>query len=209
MNAKTSTYVNIQRKPKLKVHSLFQSEYNPNNEIKTKIKKEKQKINDNIIENIKMKKENEQILEERNSCIRKKQEELNDIYKLIKDKNKNEIGNKDINKTILNINECCDTKKSTPKKSEIRLESDFDINLKIYKRSNIKINNTKNICIINNKILIICFIIIKYLFISNISCNNKGLFKLNDSIIKLELKVTKKQKYQIFYKTFMNNNKKK
>ena len=46
------------------------------------------------------------------------------------------------------------------------------------------------------------------MFISNISCNNKGLFKLNDSIIKLELKVTKKQKYQIFYKTFMNNNKK-
>ena len=39
-----------------------------------------------------------------------------------------------------------------------------------------------------NKILIIYFIIIiKYfLFISSISCNNKGLFKLNNSIIKLE-----------------------
>ena len=33
---------------------------------------------------------------------------------------------------------------------------------------------------------VVFFLIIKYLFFSNISCNNKGLFKLNNSIIKLE-----------------------
>ena len=52
-----------------------------------------------------------------------------------------------------------------------------------------------------------CFLIIKYLFISNISCNNKGLFKLNDSIIKLELNVTKKGNYDIYSSDFENKSK--
>ena len=90
---------------------------------------------------------------------------------------------------------------NSEKKSKIESKSDFDINLKIYKRSNIKINNTKNI-FQKNKMLVVCFLIIKYLFISNISCNNKGLFKLNDSIIKLELNVTEKGYYSIFSSGF-------
>ena len=118
MNANTSSYVNAQRKSKSKDHSIFKSEYNPKDEIKIKIKQEKQKINYNIIENKKIKKENEYILEETNSYLRKKEEELNDIYKLKKDQNKNEIVNKDINenkinknKSTSNINEYCDKKK--------------------------------------------------------------------------------------------------
>ena len=50
--------------------------------------------------------------------------------------------------------------------------------------------------------------IIKYfLFISSISCNNKGLFKLNDSIIKLELNVTKIKNVTIngYIKTFYSS----
>ena len=117
MNANISSYVNAQRKSKSKDHSLFKSEYNLKDEIKIKIKQEKQKINYNIIENKKIKKENEYILEETNSYLRKK-EELNDIYKLKKDQNKNEIVNKDINenkinknKSTSNIDEYCDKKK--------------------------------------------------------------------------------------------------
>ena len=49
---------------------------------------------------------------------------------------------------------------------------------------------------------------IKYLFISNISCNNKGLFKLNDSIIKLELNVTDiNGEYSIYSSEFKNKSK--
>jgi len=104
MNANTSSYVNAQRKSKSKDHSLFKSEYNPKDEIKIKIKQEKQKINYNIIENKNIKKENEYIFEETNSYLRKKKEELNDIYKLKKDQNKNEIVNKDINENKINKN---------------------------------------------------------------------------------------------------------
>ena len=131
MNANTSSYVNAQRKSKSKDHSLFKSEYNTKDEIKIKIKQEKQKINYNIIENKKIKKENEYILEETNSYLRKKEEELNDIYKLKKDQNKNEIVNKDINenkinknKSTSNIDEYCDKKKKlslnylNPKKNQ-------------------------------------------------------------------------------------------
>ena len=60
-------------------------------------------------------------------------------------------------------------------KSKIESKSDFDINLKKYKRSNIKINNTENI-FTKNKMLVMCFLIIKYLLISSISCNNKGSY---------------------------------
>ena len=49
MNANTSSYANAQRK-------TISKEYNPNDEIKTKIKQEKQKINYNIIDNKKIKK---------------------------------------------------------------------------------------------------------------------------------------------------------
>ena len=104
MNANTSSYVNAQRKSKSKDHLQIKADYNPKDEIKIKIKQEKQKINDNIIENKKIKKENEYILEETNSYLRKKEEELNDIYKLKKDQNKNEIVNKDINENKINKN---------------------------------------------------------------------------------------------------------
>ena len=104
MNANTSSYVNAQRKSKSIDHSIFKSEYNLKDKIKIKIKQEKQKINYNIIENKKIKKENEYIIEETNSYLRKKEEELNDIYKLKKDQNKNEIVNKDINENKINKN---------------------------------------------------------------------------------------------------------
>ena len=46
------------------------------------------------------------------------------------------------------------------------------------------------------------------MFISNISCNNKGLYKLNDSIIKLELNVTNiNNKYSIYYSDFEDKSK--
>ena len=115
--------------------------------------------------------------------------------------------NKDINKTKINKNKMILSLSNlnSEKKSGMELESDFDINIKIYKRSNIKINNTENIF---NKISIIYFIIIKYLlFVSIISCNNKRLFKLNDSIIKLELNVTEIKNDKIYHSEFYNKNK--
>ena len=56
MFANTSSYVPAQRKSKTKDHFPIKADYNPSEEIKSKIKQEKQKINYNIIEIKKSKK---------------------------------------------------------------------------------------------------------------------------------------------------------
>ena len=153
MNANSNSPADSQRISKFKVHSPIKLAYKQIDEIKSKIKQEKQKINYN-----KIKKENDHMLEEKNTYLRKKEEHFNEEYKLIKDKNNNKIVTKGINETKINKNKMIPSLNDlkSGKKSGIKSESDFDKNLKIYQKSNIKINNTENTPTIN-KISIIYF----------------------------------------------------
>ena len=208
MKANTSYFENTKRNSKLEFHFPNKVSFNSSNEVKVKNKQNKYIINNyTTILNNKIEKDNDYIIES-NTYFEKKGKQLNKVVnELIDNKIKNEIVDKDINEYKINksttkIDEYCDYNNiirnyfggyfyenselpslnilKSEKKLRIENESDFDINLKIYQKSNNKINNNENLYqnknykkkiirnrnILLNKILIIYYLIIKYIFIS-------------------------------------------